>query len=179
MKMPWTQVPVGSQHPAPPEVSASLVLLGLASRGRRNVYSFLGFLPRRINLQHAVNLVPRPPSHWHNDVCALRISIRWRHCRAGCLARTRTLRRGCSCWARGGESLSRSSVFVLYGASVSNSLCGGCPYRHRIRQHRNRRDPRDAKYRIQKRPILRAQPRHVRLQPPRIPRRRNPPPNVV
>ena len=130
-------------------------LRSTVSGGRWNVYCFLRLLPRRINLEHSIDLMPRPPSHWCYGAYISRISVRRFHFR-----RARWLR----CAA---------------GRSMANRRCAWRPYGRRIRQHRNRRNPRDAQDRIQQRTILRAQPRHFRLQRTRVPGRRNSPPNLT
>ena len=122
--------------------------------GGWNVYCFLWFLPRRINFQHSVNLVPRTPAHWRDGVHISRISA----CRI-LFHTTGRLRRA-----------SRCSISKFRGVRLR-------PYRHRIGQHGNRRNPRNAQNRIQQRTILRTQSRHVRLQRLRVTRGRNSPPN--
>jgi hypothetical protein len=89
------------------------------------------FLPRRINLQHSVNLMPRTPSRRRRRI-RLRLPTR-------SLAR-KPRRNG------------------LFRSLRRNSR--PCVHRRRriIGANRNRRHSRNPQYRVQKRPILRAQP---------------------
>jgi hypothetical protein len=82
-----------------------------------------------------------------------------------------------------GERSDEESLFPLPPASKALSLRVQAHHRSRksIQRrslHRNRRHSRNPQDRIEQRPILRAQSRHLALQRPRIPRRRHPPPNL-
>ncbi len=104
-----------------------------------------------------MNLLPRPSPH-----------------------RRRRLRVDFSCFAfrRHPKRAQRRGLSLSSVIRFRRSRGIRIPPGHRRNIHKYRGHPRNPKDRIQQRPILRPQTPHLRLQTPRIPSRRNPPPNL-
>jgi hypothetical protein len=153
--------------------------------GRRNVCRFLrparrlpvemgGLLSCGINLERAVNLVPRAAAHRRHGVCGhltanpfrtSHAAFRW-YVRVACVSFP--VRRVNVAHLFRGEAFPLTNTLRSKDLSYISCIGG--------QSDCNRRNSRDAQDRIEQRAILRAQPRYFRLQRPRVSRRRNSPP---